>query len=61
MDGQYLSPQEVANRIGLSRSWVYEAIRNGKLPAMKLGHQSSKQPVLVAESDLYHFLAGEKE
>ncbi len=32
----FLSPDDVARRIGLSRRAVYDAIRRGELPAMRL-------------------------
>lgn len=35
-DGQLLSPEDVARRCGLSRRAVYDAIRRGELPAMRL-------------------------
>ena len=32
----FLSPDDIARRIGLSRRAVYDAIRRGELPAMRL-------------------------
>lgn len=34
--GQLLTPEDVARRCGLSRRAVYDAIRRGELPAMRL-------------------------
>ena len=36
MSEQLLTPEQVAQRCGLSRRAVYDAIRRGELPAMRL-------------------------
>ncbi len=36
-DVPLLKPHEVARRLGVSRSWVYEAARAGRMPCVRLG------------------------
>lgn len=36
-DAPLLKPIEVARRLGVSRSWVYEAARAGRMPCVRLG------------------------
>lgn len=46
------SVQTAATRSGISRSKIYEAIRDGKLIAVKFGRST-----LIREADLQDFLA----
>lgn len=46
-----LTPKEVASRLKLSRSKVYDLISSGKLAALKIGGA-----VRIAEGDLLSFL-----
>jgi excisionase family DNA binding protein len=36
-DEDLLKPTEVAARLRVSRSWVYEAAQNGRIPSVRLG------------------------
>jgi excisionase family DNA binding protein len=32
-----LKPADVARRLGVSRSWLYEAAKHGRVPCVRLG------------------------
>ena len=36
-DGRLLKPAEVAEMLGVSRSWLYEATKSGRVPCVRLG------------------------
>jgi excisionase family DNA binding protein len=50
-----LKPADVARRLGVSRSWLYEAAKTGRIPHVRLG--GSDGPVRFVESDLLAWLA----
>lgn len=37
LDTDLLKPTDVARRLGVSRSWVYDAAANGRIPCVRLG------------------------
>jgi excisionase family DNA binding protein len=37
LDTDLLKPTDVARRLGVSRSWVYEAAATGRIPCVRLG------------------------
>jgi len=37
LDTELLKPSEIAQYLGVSRSWVYLAARAGRIPCMRLG------------------------
>jgi excisionase family DNA binding protein len=37
LDTDLLKPTEVARRLGVSRSWVYDAAASGRIPCLRLG------------------------
>lgn len=37
LDTDLLKPTEVASRLGVSRSWIYEAAKAGRIPCIRLG------------------------
>lgn len=39
MDSQVLTVKEVAEAIGISKNSAYEAIRNGEIPALRIGRR----------------------
>lgn len=45
-----LKPAEVARRLGVSRSWLYEAAKDGRIPSMRLG--GPEGPLRFDEADL---------
>jgi excisionase family DNA binding protein len=45
-----LKPAEVAERLAVSRSWVYDAADDGRLPAVRLGGPSG--PLRFVARDL---------
>lgn len=45
-----LTPAEVARRLGVSRSWLYEAAKDGRVPSIRLGGPAG--PLRFLEDDL---------
>ena len=45
-----LKPAEVAGRLGVSRSWLYEAAKQGRIPSVRLGGPDG--PLRFVEDDL---------
>ncbi len=37
LDGPLLRPEEVAALLSVKTSWVYDAVRNGNLPCIRVG------------------------
>src|SRR3954470_7444306 len=37
LDVDLLKPSDVARRLGVSRSWVYDAAASGRIPCVRLG------------------------
>jgi len=54
-DGRLLKPAEVASRLKVSRSWVYSAAADGRLPGLRLG--GPEGPLRFLEGDLHAFIA----
>jgi excisionase family DNA binding protein len=52
---QLLKPADVARRLGVSRSWLYDAAKAGRLPHVRLG--GPEGPVRFIEADLLAWLA----
>ncbi len=53
-DTYLLKPAEVALRLGVSRSWLYEAAKAGRIPCFRLGDQGG--PVRFRADDLEAWL-----
>jgi excisionase family DNA binding protein len=53
-DVRLLKPNEVARRLGVSRSWVYEAARVGRIPCVRLGGPDG--PVRFVPEDVERWL-----
>jgi excisionase family DNA binding protein len=34
---ELLKPSEVARRLGVSRTWLYDAARDGRIPSVRIG------------------------
>lgn len=49
-----LKPAEVARRLGVSRSWLYEAAKHGRIPSVRLGDPGG--PLRFVERDLERWL-----
>jgi excisionase family DNA binding protein len=47
---QLLRPAEVAQRLDVSTSWVYEAAKDGRIPSVRLGGPSG--PLRFIEEDV---------
>ena len=52
--GDLLRPGEVARMLGVSRSWLYEAAKDGRVPCVRLG--GPEGPVRFVERDLAAWL-----
>ena len=50
-----LKPAEVADRLGVSRAWLYEAARTGRIPCIRLGDE--RGPLRFIEADLEEWLS----
>lgn len=37
LDGPLLRPEEAAQLLAVKRSWIYEAVRAGRLPCLRVG------------------------
>ena len=53
-DDRLLKPAEVAARLGVSRAWLYEAARSGRIPSVRLGDEHG--PLRFIEDDLEEWL-----
>jgi excisionase family DNA binding protein len=51
---ELLKPSEVARMLGVSRTWLYEAAKRGRVPCVRLG--GADGPVRFVESDLIEWL-----
>ena len=51
---ELLKPSEVARMLGVSRTWLYEAAKRGRVPYVRLG--GADGPVRFVESDLIEWL-----
>jgi excisionase family DNA binding protein len=49
-----LKPSEVASRLGVSRSWLYEAAKDGRMPCVRLGGPDG--PLRFIESELVEWI-----
>jgi excisionase family DNA binding protein len=45
-----LRPAEVARRLGVSRAWLYDAAKTGRIPSVRIGGNDG--PVRFIERDL---------
>ena len=54
-DTALLTPAEVALRLGVSRSWLYQAAKEGRIPCVRLG--SDDGPVRFLEAELAVWLS----
>ena len=54
LDTSLLTPSEVALRLGVSRSWLYAAAKQGRIPCVRLGGDNG--PVRFLEAELAAWL-----
>jgi excisionase family DNA binding protein len=47
---QLLRPSEVATRLGVSRTWLYDAAKDGRIPSVRLGGEDG--PLRFVPGDL---------
>lgn len=50
-----LRPNDVARKLSVSRAWVYEAARTGRIPSVRLGGEDG--PLRFIEADIDQWLA----
>lgn len=50
-----LKPNDVAKRLAVSRAWVYEAARTGRIPSVRIGGEDG--PLRFIPEDLDEWLA----
>jgi excisionase family DNA binding protein len=50
-----LRPNDVARKLSVSRAWIYEAARTGRIPSVRLGGEDG--PLRFIEADLDQWLA----
>ena len=50
-----LSLKEVCQELGMSKGWVYQRIRSGQIPSVKLGHN-----IKVRREDLDAYLQAQR-
>lgn len=53
--GFLLRPAEVAERLGVSRTWVYEAAKSGRIPSIRIGGPDG--PLRFAAQDIEDWLS----
>jgi excisionase family DNA binding protein len=54
LDADLLKPTDVADRLGVSRSWVYDAAKSGRIPCLRLGGPDG--PLRFLRSDVEAWL-----
>ena len=52
---QLLKPSDVARRLSVSRSWVYGAASDGRIPSLRLGGPDG--PLRFIETDIEEWIA----
>lgn len=60
MTSDLLRPAEVARRLGVSRSWLYEAAKSGAIPCVRLGGDGGPLRFVEQDIDLWLSLARTK-
>jgi excisionase family DNA binding protein len=51
---ELLKPAEVAARLGVSRTWLYDAARDGRIPSVRIGGREG--PLRFVPEDLQQWL-----
>jgi excisionase family DNA binding protein len=54
-ESQLLRPSDVARRLSVSRSWVYGAAADGRIPSLRLGGPDG--PLRFIETDIEEWIA----
>lgn len=44
LPGRGLTPRQAAERLGVSRAWIFKALRDGRLPRVKLSERKTVIP-----------------
>lgn len=60
MDGTYLSAQEVADRLNLSRQVILRMAREGRLKGFQVSGEGRGNPWRFEETDVETFIASRK-
>ena len=53
LDTDLLKPTDVARRLGVSRSWVYDAAATGRIPCVRLGGPDGPLRFLPGDVDAW--------
>jgi excisionase family DNA binding protein len=53
LDTDLLKPTDVAHRLGVSRSWIYEAAKAGRIPCIRLGGPDGPVRFLPGDVDAW--------
>ena len=56
---ELLRPSEVATRLRVSRTWLYDAAKEGRIPSIRIGGQDG--PLRFVPQDLEHWLNDPRE
>ncbi len=54
MEDRLLKPSELARQLGVSRSWLYDAAKTGRIPSIRIGGQDG--PLRFMPEDIDHWL-----
>jgi excisionase family DNA binding protein len=54
-----LKPTEVAEQLGVSRAWLYEAARLGRIPSIRIG--GADGPLRFVPEDIAHWIDEARE
>ncbi|HWT22095.1 MAG TPA: helix-turn-helix domain-containing protein [Solirubrobacteraceae bacterium] len=54
-----LRPSEVAERLGVSRTWLYDAAKDGRIPSVRLG--GADGPLRFVPEDLRAWIEASRE
>jgi excisionase family DNA binding protein len=49
-DEDLLKPSDLARRLGVSRSWLYDAAKNGRIPSIRIGGEDG--PLRFVSEDI---------
>ena len=55
MNPALLRPNDVARKLSVSRAWVYDAARTGRIPSVRLGGEDG--PLRFIEADIDQWLS----
>jgi excisionase family DNA binding protein len=60
MNMTFLTPETAAEKIGVSRSLIYQWIEEGRITHYRLGGRGKRGRIMIDQADLYRFLEQQK-